>query len=456
MTWTGTGSALMRRDGQTLRLVFRCFALAFALAAFSNTGCTADGYELSAAGTDGDGGAGGDGGTDNGDGGNGGSDAGPEFDAGPPPDAACIPQQEVCDGEDNNCDGIDDEEHFDFENNPAHCGGCNMPCSAPPNMVGDCEASECVFECEDGWLDTDPKTPGCEYNCTPTDVDDDTCDFVDDDCDQAIDEDIDFMGDEQNCGSCGNICNPLNAVGECTDGECGYTDCDDGFYDIDEDDEPTDIQGCEYLCPENPALAGEDCDGEDDDCDGRVDEEVPTGAACSDFPEGGEGECTMGAISCVFGQEVCLGDVGPTTEVCDGEDDDCDGVIDNGFDFATDPLHCGSCDPCVLDNAVPDCVDPDDNGLGECVVFACLPGWVDENGDPDDGCEYECTPTGPEVCDGVDNDCDRLTDTEDDDLQEPANFCLTQGECSGTEPECSGGPCGGAVTWRCVYDGPVR
>ena len=41
----------------------------------------------------------------------------------------------------------------------------------------------------------------------------------------------------------------------------------------------------------------------------------------------------------------------------------------------------------------------------------CPDGFWDVNGDPNDGCEYgPCTPTGVEICDGTDNDCNGTVD----------------------------------------------
>ncbi len=55
-------------------------------------------------------------------------------------------------------------------NNPAHCGGCNTPCSAavPHAVSATCTGTgTCVLACEDGWADCDGvRANGCEVDLT--------------------------------------------------------------------------------------------------------------------------------------------------------------------------------------------------------------------------------------------------------------------------------------------------
>ena len=94
-------------------------------------------------------------------------------------------------------------------------------------------------------------------------------------------------------------------------------------------------------CSAPPALA-ETCNGVDDDCNGKVDDFTPP--TCTK---------TVGSITCT-GPQVCLASAGlvcaarpPEAEVCNGQDDDCNGKVDDPFvDSAgryVTVQACGSC-----------------------------------------------------------------------------------------------------------------
>jgi hypothetical protein len=80
-----------------------------------------------------------------------------------------------------------------------------------------------------------------------------------------------------------------------------------------------------------PEARAERCDGEDNDGDDEIDEDWPElGEGCGG--RDGVGECVEGQYVCTKDGRgvVCQGAVGPAYEVCDGKDNDCDGVKDNG------------------------------------------------------------------------------------------------------------------------------
>lgn len=95
------------------------------------------------------------------------------------------------------------------------------------------------------------------------------------------------------------------------------------------------VSGC--FC-DDPRVVGtygdcldeERCNGVDDTCEGLVDEGCPCTAGVTQACGLGIGACVQGVQRCESSvwSSTCEGEVVPATEVCDGEDNDCDGTTD--------------------------------------------------------------------------------------------------------------------------------
>ncbi len=186
------------------------------------------------------------------------------------------------------------------------------------------------------------------------------------------------------------------------DDEHAYSACIDADFCFDGDEDGYGVgpgcrgDDCNDAAPAVNAGATEVCNGDDDDCDGAVDDNpIESGDDCeTGFPGG----CSAGRIACVSGLNECVPRTPPGDELCDGVDNDCDGEVDEeALDSRT-----------FFRDA-----DADRFGAPEGATEACSrpAGHVDVAGDCDDAARG-INPTATEICDGVDNDCDGVTDGE--------------------------------------------
>jgi hypothetical protein len=218
-----------------------------------------------------------------------------------------------------------------------------------PNAVAKCKQGSCVLvSCLDasyGDCDGAPET-GCESK---------------------------LWLDIENCGKCGIHCSYANAWADCESGSCSLLQCMDGYSDCD----GKSATGCESNTAAdamNCGLCGKTCGSGNaakvgvcvaDECQLQA---CPVGWWNLDGSPGNGCECQYGG-----------------KELCNGYDDNCDGVTDEGFNLFSDPDNCGACGTvcAAVDALAVECLN------ARCMVTACPEGFVDKNGQVEDGCEYE-------------------------------------------------------------------
>ncbi|MEC7983836.1 MAG: MopE-related protein, partial [Myxococcota bacterium] len=291
--------------------------------------------------------------------------------------------EEVCDGLDNNCDGDIDEGVLNTYAMDIDADGFGDP----DNTVEACAVpdggTEDQSDCDDSDADINPEA-------------DEVCDGADNNCDGEIDEgvlmvfyvdaDADAYGDSS------------VTIEACTVPE-GYVenaeDCDDTNLSI-------------Y------PLADEVCDGIDNNCDEVVDEDSAIDAPVwyLDFDEDSYGDADVSIPSC----EQPTGYVSDNTdcddadteqypgavEYCNGEDDNCDGIIDESTAQDVPTWY--------LDD------DADTYGDISINMLSCEQptGYVSDNTDCDDT-DATIYPGASEIWyDGTDSDCSGGSDFDQD------------------------------------------
>lgn len=265
---------------------------------------------------------------------------------------AVLPQREVCNEIDDDCDGAVDE---DFKTKGDECEAGIGACKTKGKLV--CKVNGFGVECD--------AQPGSSKQ--------EECNGKDDDCDGQVDN-INGKTDpiQQNCYTGDS---KTQGVGLCKDGK------------------QTCVKGSWGKCNNDVLPAKEACDGKDNDCDGKTDEDFQLGTACTV----GKGICeAKGTLVCKKGGSgaECSARPGvPAIEICDGLDNNCDGSVDEKL---TRPCFSGNTG-CSKTGTFYSCKGPCKPGVETCSSGK----WVNCTGD---------VVATKEVCDGIDNDCNGSVD----------------------------------------------
>ena len=341
---------------------------------------------------------------------------------------------EVCDDLDNNCDiqidegmptktyykDLDGDGYGDLSTAFEACGvafAITGAAVAPAGYV------ELAGDCNDNDAATNPGAA-------------ETCDNIDNDCDAQTDENVKltFYSDADGDGQ-GTSASTVQACTQSTGYVASSLDCDDANSAIN-------------------TFATEVCNSVDDDCNGKIDEGLPTTTYYKDVDADGYGG-TLSQVYCAqpLGYNAYVGgdcndyNVGikpGATEVCGNNiDEDC-----SGADLACPIAY------------ITYYLDSDSDGYGgtQTIQATSLPaGYATTNGDCNDA-NADVGPGKTEICDGADNNCDGLADNNlafatyyyDADFD-------SYGVADGTKYACSAPASYAALSGDCNnYDGTIN
>lgn len=394
--------------------------------------------------------------------------------------------QELCDSIDNDCSGSPDDgpgyyaqwrdTDGDGWGNPGLERWCDQPLA---------EYAPLSDDCNDAAKSIHPYAR--EF-----------CDSIDNDCDAAVDESAEFLpyfrdADNDGYGTSEETvedCKPplgFSALsGDCLDDnsdvhpytletcENGLDDNCDGYLDCPTDplepaqsDPDGDGAGYQIDCDssDNGVYPGslELCDEKDNDCDGTVDN-ASEQTWYLDEDEDGWGsdsielllrECDLVGLTtqsgdCDDGNAITFP---RSVEVCDGFDNDCDGVVPieeqdedgDGYPLCSSQTVQGDCDDtdASLNPATEWVIDLDADGFGDAeqteVLIQCEQpdGFVLDSSDCNDS-DTMIFPEAFENCDGLDSDCNGEIPSDELDLDFDG-YWNCNGDCDDTRAEISPG-----------------
>jgi hypothetical protein len=334
---------------------------------------------------------------------------------------------DTCNGVDDNCDGVVDDSpdrmwYADRDQDGyGRTDGTALSCDAPVDAdggrysaaFGDCDDADpnvhpdakevpdgvdndCDDRVDQGTVAFDDDGDGWTENegdCDDEDAEispdaEEQCDETDNDCDGEVDEDFftSWYADADGDGAGDRAAKRISCL-QPSGHVDNADDCDDGSSEI--------VPG-----------AVDTCNGVDDNCDGVVDES-PDRLWYADRDQDGYGLAAETTMACeqpagFVADSTDCGDDDPSRfpgadEACDGLDNDCDGEIDE--------------DPVAHTLTVFTDADGDGVGVAEeaSVVCEMIEGQALRAGDCDDA-DPAVYPDAPELCDGLDNNCDGIVD----------------------------------------------